>query len=59
MEDVKLNVHENNKHTLLIEIYQSITNLNPLIMKDFFDLKNTRYDLQDKQLLKSPERQYF
>ena len=59
MEDVKLNVHKNNKHTLLIEIYQSITNLNPLIMKDFFDLKNTRYDLQDKQLLKSPERQYF
>ena len=24
-------------------------------MKDFFDLKNTRYDLQSKQLLKLPE----
>ena len=24
-------------------------------MKDFFDLKNTRYDLRSKQLLKSPE----
>ena len=24
-------------------------------MKDFFDLKNTRYDLRSKQLLKLPE----
>ena len=24
-------------------------------MKDLFDLKNTRYDLQSKQLLKLPE----
>ena len=25
------------------------------IMKDFFDLKNTRYDLRSRQLLKLPE----
>ena len=24
-------------------------------MKDYFDLKNTRYDLRSKQLLKLPE----
>ena len=24
-------------------------------MKDFFDLKNTRYDLRNKQLIKLPE----
>ena len=34
---------------------KSINNLSPPIMKDFFDLKNTRYDLQSKQLLKLPE----
>ena len=27
----------------------------PPIMKDFFDLKNNRYDLRNKQLLKLPK----
>ena len=45
------NVHENNIHTLLIEIYKS----RPPIMKYFFDLKNIQYDLRSKQLLKLPE----
>ena len=45
------NVHENSIHTLLIEIYKSINNLSQSIMKDFFDLKNTRYDLRSKKLL--------
>ena len=49
------NVHENNIHTLLIEICKSINDLSPPIMKDFFDLKNTRYDLRSKQLLKLPK----
>ena len=40
---------------LLIEICKSKNNLSPPIMKDFFDLKNTRYDLRSKQLLKLPE----
>ena len=39
----------------LIEIYKSINNLSPPIMKKFFDLKNIRYDLRSKQLLKLPE----
>ena len=55
LKDNSWNVHENNIHTLLIEIYKSINNLSPAIMKYFFDLKNTRYDLRSKQLLKLPE----
>ena len=42
-------------HMLLIEIYKSINNLSPPIMKGFFDLKNTPYDLRNKQLLTIPE----
>ena len=55
LKDNSWNVHENNIHTLLLEIYKSINNLSPPIMKYFLDLKNTRYDLRSKQLLKLPE----
>ena len=41
LKDNLWNVHENNIHMLLIEIYQSINDLSPLTMKDFFDSKNT------------------
>ena len=51
LKDNSRNVHKNNINTLLIEIYKSINNLSPPIMKDFFDMKNTRYDLRSKQLL--------
>ena len=36
LQDNSWNVHESNIHTLLIEIYKSINNLNPPVMKDFF-----------------------
>ena len=36
-------------------MYKSINNLSQPIMKDFFDLKNTRYDLRSKLLLKLSE----
>ena len=49
------NVRENNINTLLIEIYKSMNNLSSPIMKDFFDLKNTRYDLRNKYMLKLPK----
>ena len=49
LKDNSWKVHESNIHTLLIEIYKLINNLSPPVMKDFFDLKNTRYDLQSKQ----------
>ena len=55
LKDNSWNVHESNIDTLLIEIYKSINNLSSPIMKKFFDLKNTRYDLRSKQLLKLPE----
>ena len=45
LKDNLWNIHENNICTLLIEIYKSINNLSPPITKDFFDLKNTRYNL--------------
>ena len=48
LKDNSWNVHENSIHTLLIEIYKSINNLSPPIMINFFDLKNTRYDLRSK-----------
>ena len=55
LKDNSWSVHESNIHTLLIEIYKSINNLSPPIMKNLFDLKNTRYDLRSKQFLKLPE----
>ena len=36
LKDKSWNVHENNINTLLIEIYKSINNLSPPIMKYFF-----------------------
>ena len=59
LKDNLRNVHENNIHMLLIEIYKSINNLSSPIMKEFLDLKNTRYDLRNKQLLKLPELSTF
>ena len=57
LKDDSWNIHESKIHTLVIEIYKSINNLSPPIMKKkiFFDLKNIRYDLRSKQLLKLPE----
>ena len=55
LKDNSWTVHESNIHTLLIDIYKSIHDLSPPIMKKIFDLKNTRYDLRSKQLLKLPE----
>ena len=54
LKDNSWNVHESNILTLLIEIYKSINNLSPPIMKGIFDLKNIRHDLRSKQLLKLP-----
>ena len=54
LKDNSWNVHENNIYMLLIEIYKSINNLSPPIMKGIFDLKNIRHDLRSKQLLKLP-----
>ena len=45
LKDNSSNLHENNIHTLLIEICKSINNSSPPIMKDLFELKNTQLGL--------------
>ena len=59
LKDNSWNVHESNIRTLLIEIYKSINNLSPPIVKNFFGLKNTQYDIRSKRLLKLPETSNF
>ena len=59
LKDKLWNVHGNSIHTLLFEICKSINNLSPPIMNNFFDLKNTRYDLRSKQLFKLSETSTF
>ena len=48
-------IHENNIHSLLIEIYKSLNNIGPPIMHEFFDLKFTPYNLRNNSLLKLPK----
>ena len=36
LKDNSWNVHENNMHMLFIEIYKSINNISPPIIKHFF-----------------------
>ena len=59
LKDNSWYVHENNINTLLIEIHKSINNLSPTIIKEFFELKNTRYDLRSKRLLKLTKASTF
>ena len=59
LKDKSWNVHGNSIHTFLIEICKSINDLSPPIMNNFFDLKNTRYDLRSKQLFKLSETSTF
>ena len=41
IKDSSWTIHENNIHTLLIEIYKSLNDISPPIMQEFFDLKVT------------------
>ena len=43
--DKPKSVHENNIHTLLIEIHKSIHHISPPIMRNFFGLKVNQYYL--------------
>ena len=45
IKDSSWTIHENNIHTLLIEIYKSLNHISPPLMQDFFDLKVTPYSL--------------
>ena len=55
IKDSSWTIHENNIHTLLIEIYKSLNHISPPIMQEFFDLKVTPYSLQNNNLLRLPE----
>ena len=45
IKDNSWTIHENNIHTLLMEIYKSLNDISPPIMQDYFDLKVTPYSL--------------
>ena len=55
IKDDSWTIHENNIHTLLVEIYKSLNHISPLIMNEFFDIKITPYSLRNNNLLKLPE----
>ena len=51
VKDSSWTVHENNIHTLLIEIYKSLNDISPPIMQEVFDLKVTLYSLRNINIL--------
>ena len=55
IEDSSWTVHENNIHTLLIEIYKSLNHISPLLKQEFFDLKVTPYSVRNNNLLRLPK----
>ena len=55
IKDSSWTIHENNIHTLLIEIYKSLNHISPPIMQEFFDLKVTPYSLRNNNLLRPPK----
>ena len=48
-------IHENNIHTLLIEIFKSLSHISPPIMQEFVDLKVTPYSLRNNNILRLPK----
>ena len=54
-KDSSWTIHENNIHTLLIEIYKSLNHISPPIMQEFFDLKVTPYSFRNSNLLTLPK----
>ena len=55
IKDSSWTIHENNIHTLLIEIYKSLNHISPPIMQEFFDLKVTPYSLRNNNILRLPK----
>ena len=55
IKDSSWTIHENNIHTLLIEICKSLNHISPPIMQEFFDLEVTPYILQNSNLLRLPK----
>ena len=55
IKDSSWTIHENNIHTLLIEIYKSLNHTSLSIMQEFFDLKVSPYSLRNKNMLRLPK----
>ena len=55
IKDSSWTIHENNIHTLLIEIYKSLNHISPPIMQEFFDLKVTPCSLRNNNILRLPK----
>ena len=55
IKDNSWTIHENNIHTLLIEIYKSLNQNSPPIIQEFFDLKVTVYSLRNNNILRLPK----
>ena len=55
IKDSSWTIHENNIHTLLIEIYKSLNHISPPIMQEFVDLKVTPYSLRNNNILRLPK----
>ena len=55
IKDSSWTIHENNIHTLLIEIHKSLNHISPPTMQNLFDLKVTPYNLRNKNLLRLPK----
>ena len=63
-KDSSWTIHENNMHTLLIEICKSLNHISPPIIQEFFDLKVivfqiTFYRHYLKQILQDMVRQHY
>ena len=55
IKDSSWTIHENNIHTLLIEIFRSLNHTSPPIMQEFFDLQVYSYSLRNKNILRLPK----
>ena len=51
MKETSMTIHERNLQSLAIEVYKSINNSSPVIMKGIFDVKNIPYNLRSTSIL--------
>ena len=51
IKDSSMTIHERNLQPLAIEVYKTINNLSPVIMKGIFDVKNIPYNLRSTSIL--------
>ena len=55
IKNSSMTIHENNIHTLFIEVYKPLSHISPPKMQQLFDLKVTLYSLRNNNLMKLPK----